>query len=253
MNKSDDVISISRRQPGCDGCVTKKYCFANHLDSNCLGELQAIISRHHRLKKGERLFDQGHKFYSLFLVQSGSVKAYVINEDGDHQITNFYFPGELLDIDGIEDGVQSYGVEALETSSLCEFDFETFVQFAHLHPLLHCQFLRALGRGSAREKQHLLVLGKMQAEQKLANFILDIAEQKKRRGQSDIRLHFSMSRNDIANYLGLAVETVSRVLSRFDETKMIQIKRRAVEILDREKLRLTQRNIEQPMLWRQTA
>jgi CRP/FNR family transcriptional regulator len=216
-------------------CYTRKHCVACKLGDTHLSQFERLGKRR-VLRKGEQLFRQGDTFQSLFVVQSGSVKSSVVGDDGEEQITGFHFPGDLLSVDGMDSGLQTYSAEALETTSICEFVFRDFERISDSMPDLKSQFFKAMGKELSREKKRMLVLGRMRAEQRLATFILDTSRELRSRGQANDSLTFSMTRQDIANYLGLAVETVSRLLSQFAATDLIRVQRRCLEVLDRSNL-----------------
>ena len=234
MNSSINTALEKRHH--CHSCITQKYCLSRDLNSVELNEFESLTRHRRTLRKGERLFRQGDKFQSLFVVQSGSVKAYVISGDGEQQISGFHFPGELLGVDGVEFGWQTYNAEALETSSVCELSFFEFDQLTERFDVLRHQFFKTLGEQLAKEKRRMLVLGRLHADQRLASFILDIVQRYRQRHFNTDSVSFSMTRNDIANYLGLAVETVSRLLSRFDSLEVIRVRHRTLDILQPAKL-----------------
>jgi len=229
------TINIRReKNNSCLNCITRKFCVSCELSHLELDEFEEL-SRHRRtLHKGERLFRQGDKFQSLSIIQSGSVKAYVISDDGEQQISGFHFPGELLGLDGVESGWQTYGAEALETSSICDLSFRQFDQLTEQFDSLRQEFYKNLGKQLAGAKRRMLILGRQHAEQRIASFILDIAARTGRR--DDGRVMFTMTRHDIANYLGLAVETVSRILTRFDLIGVVKTQHRSLQIQQLDKL-----------------
>jgi len=190
------------------------------------------VAKRRLLNKGQRLFSQGDRFRSLFVIRSGSMKAFLAHPNGDEQITGFHFAGDMLSPDGLEEGMHSYCVEALETTSVCQYPLEAFERAAQKIPALELRLLKTISRELSREKRCMMILGRMRAEQRLATFILDTAGQMARRGQSETDLLFSMTRTDIANYLGLAVETASRLLSRFAAAHLIRVHHRRLSVLD---------------------
>ncbi|MEX1034186.1 MAG: helix-turn-helix domain-containing protein [Cellvibrionaceae bacterium] len=221
----------------CRTCSAASYCLGCRLDEQELAAFEKLAGNRRMLRRGERLFSQGDSFQSLYVIQSGSAKAYVISEDGNQQITGFHYRGDLLGVDGMEAGMQSYTVEVLETSSICELSFP---EFEHLYADLsglRRQFFTVVAAELAREKQRMLVLGKLYAEQRLAHFILDTAAHLKARGLTSSEFMLPMTRHDIANYLGLAVETISRLLTRFDTADLIRVQHRQIRLLDPARLR----------------
>ncbi|MGQ9424502.1 cyclic nucleotide-binding domain-containing protein [Gilvimarinus sp. F26214L] len=216
----------------CSSCSAASYCLCCDLKGAELQLFEDLPGTRRVLRRGERLFAQGEPFHSFFVVQSGSAKAYVISEDGNQQITGFHYRGDLLGVDGLELGMQSYTVEALETSSICELAFADFERMYAGIPSLRRQFLKVVAGELAQEKQRMLVLGKLYAEQRLAHFILDTATHLKSRGLTSNEFMLTMTRHDIANYLGLAVETISRLLTRFDSAALIRVQHRQIRLLN---------------------
>jgi len=236
MSNRKPVIPFRELKSSCNNCLTYKHCLTRELDSRQLEEFDQRARRRRTLHKGELLFRQGDRFRSLFIVQSGAVKAYVISDEGEQQVSGFHFPGDLLGVDGIDRDMQTCNAEALETSSVCEVNFTEFRHLAEQVPSLQRQFFRLISRELGREKTQLLVLGKMHAEQRLAKFILDVYNDLQHRCLPNREFVFPMSRHDIANYLGLAVETVSRLLTRFDGAGLISVQHRRIRILANDRL-----------------
>lgn len=225
----------SKRQ--CGSCQAVSYCLCCRMSPEDREAFENLPGTRRVLRRGERLFAQGDDFRSLYIVQSGSAKAYVISEDGNQQITGFHYRGDLLGVDGMEVGMQSYTVEALETSSICEISFAEFERLHADTAALRQQFFKVVASELAREKQRMLVLGKLYAEQRLAHFVLDTAAHLKDRGLAHSEFVLTMTRHDIANYLGLAVETISRLLTRFDSADLIRVRHRQIKLLDAVRLR----------------
>lgn len=220
----------------CSRCPTLSYCLSRSLSPVELVSFERVSGSRRIVRRGERLFAQGETFHSLYIVQSGSAKSYVLSEDGNHQITGFHYRGDILGVDGLASGIQSHTAEVLETSSICEIlfvDLEAFyVQKGELRRL----FFMTLVREMAAVKQQMLVLGKLVAEQRLAHFLLQTSSHLEGRGLKHNEFVLPMARHDIANYLGLAVETVSRLLSRFDSAGLIQVRNRQIQMTDVEGL-----------------
>ena len=233
---TDNTPPVKKHQSiDCRHCIARHYCLPQYLNDYNLRRYEALL-RHKTLHRGDRLFQQGDLFRSLFVVHSGSFKAYMISDDGEHQITGFHFQGEILGLDGVDGREQIYNVDALETASVCELPYHAFEKLMSQVPELRREFIRVISRELAREKNRMMVLGKMHAERKLAEFFLDVERTLYAKGKPLGNFTLSMTRHDIANYLGLAVETVSRLLTRFQNANIVMIQRRNVHIVDREKL-----------------
>jgi len=251
--RQNNIQAVPNNKQSCQSCLTRKYCLAKDLSAEDLQLSQSLMRRHRLLKKGERLFLQGDALQSLFIVRSGSVKTYYISDDGEQQVTGFHFPGQVLGVNGFENRVQTVSVEALETTSVCELNCDDFDRLCEKLPTFRHEFYRSIGRELAQDKRHMLVLGKLHADQRLADFILQIASLKKARGQVYGEFILSMARTDIANYLGVAGETVSRLLTRFQLDGLISIKRRVVTVVNLYKLQSLAGIIGEPVKLAQTA
>lgn len=214
----------------CQGCSIQAFCLSRDLKNKELDEFNSIIRRRKPLQRGEHLFREGDVFNSLYIVHSGSVKSYISSPEGEQQITGFHFTGELLGIDGFDTKTHNYSVEALETSSICELSFSNFEALCTSSPAIRQQFLKAVSREIISKYKMALMLGKMCAEQRVACFIINMSMRHKWRGNAENLFRLSMTRYDIANYLGLAVETVSRLLTRFQEQGVLRVSRRDVMI-----------------------
>jgi CRP/FNR family transcriptional regulator len=178
----------------------------------------------------------GDRFNSLYVLHSGSAKSYVLSAAGEHQITGFHLPGELIGVDDLAANRRSFNLEMLETSSVCELPMDELDrQIAESSALRH-RFLGLMGLMLTEEKHMLLTLGAFSAEQRFAYFLLSMSRRYGILGASTKEFNLSMPRNDIANYLGLVVETVSRIIRRFKDENLIEVQRRWIRILDHDKL-----------------
>ena len=230
MNTSKKVVQLQKVTEVCKLCHAKELCMTSCLSEVDLKRFDDVIGHRAPMSRGERLFMAGDDIKCIFVLHSGSVKSYVESKDGDNQITGFHLPGDVIGIHGVEDKVHSDTVEALETSSVCEIRFTNLEDICHAFPNLHKQLMRCVFREMSHEQDMMLVLGKMSAERRLAYFLLDIAARFEAHGLSNKRLNLTMTRHDIANYLGLAVETVSRILTRFQNANIISVERRSIII-----------------------
>ncbi len=234
MNKSESqaVKLHSFRETTCQSCSLRTLCLPLLLNSQDIDRLDSIINRSRPIKKGEFLFRQGEPFKALFAIRSGCIKTYSITAQGEDQITGFYLPGELIGLSGID--TQSYPVSAvaIETTTICEIPYSRFEQLTDQMPELKRQFIHSLSKEIRGDLHMMLLLSQKNAEERVANFLLDLSARIQRRGYAADFIYLTMSRNEIANYLGLAVETISRVFSRLQKSGVISVTGRAVEITD---------------------
>ncbi|KPK47933.1 MAG: transcriptional regulator [Thiotrichales bacterium SG8_50] len=234
---SAKVISIASLKIACGECSLRDLCLPLDLDADDMRALEATIKSHRKLSKGEYLYKVGDPFRALFAIRTGSTKSCEIAADGSVQITGFHLPGELLGLDAISSEQHPCDVVALETTEICELPFEKLETLARELPSLQHQLLRLMSREIADEESQLLMLGRMKAEERLSVFLLSFSRRLQRLGNSSTVLHLPMSRQDLGEYLGLALETVSRLFSRFQEEKLITVQGRNVTLLDVERLK----------------
>ncbi len=220
----------------CSVCSMALNCLCKDLDAVLKTQLENEVLRNRVVNRGQALFEIGDTFQRLYAVRSGSVKVYSLIDNGEEQVMGFYLPGELLGLEAIDQGVHECSAVALETSSICEVKFKRLEQLCSVQPALQQRLHRLYAREIARDYAMLQLLGRKSAEQRLANFLLHLSRRFADRGYSAEEFNLSMSRHEIGNYLGLALETVSRLLARFQEQKLIEVKRRHVRLLKRQAL-----------------
>lgn len=233
----DTVITLNKIKVACQSCSLYQLCLPLGLEGNDLDRLDNIIKRSHPLKKNQILFHQGDPFQSIYAVRSGSVKTYTIADDGSEQITGFYLPGELVGLDAISDDIHPCTSKALETTSYCEIPFSQLEVLSGELPSLRRQLLKIMSKEITHDANLLMLLGKKTADERLASLLISLSTRLKSRGFSATEFNLSMSRNDIANYLGLAVETISRLFTRFQEQQLIKVDGKFVQIMDPDSLR----------------
>lgn len=232
-----NVVSPEHGRLACKDCNLYRLCLPVGIDDRDLAALDKIIQRKRPIKRGEHLFHMGSRFESIYAVRSGSIRTYVPTEDGLEQVTGFHLPGELLGLDAIHTQQHQCAAKALETTSVCEIPFERMEELGQRLPSLQHQMLNIMSKEILHDHSLLMLLGKRSAEERLAALLLSLSERYERRGFSPLDFYLSMSRNDIGNYLGLAVETVSRLFSRFQEENVLRVERKHITIIDLPRLR----------------
>ncbi|WP_355659732.1 fumarate/nitrate reduction transcriptional regulator Fnr [Halomonas salifodinae] len=219
------------QQPHCQTCSLASLCLPLALQLEDLDQFDAIIRRRAPLKKGETLFRQGDAFTSVFAVRSGSLKQ-VTSVGGEEQLTNFYLPSELVGLDGIDESSYPGSMVALETTTVCEIPFDRLNNLAEDLPELRLQLYRSMSKEMRDDRRMIRLLSRKTADERLASFLTGLSERFRRRGYSAYSFRLSMSRADIGNHLGLAVETVSRILGRFQSQGLVAVSGREINILD---------------------
>ncbi len=233
---SSKIINIQGLKQACKHCTLHDLCLPLGISDADLDKLESIIKQRRPIQRGDHLYRPGDKMSSIYAVRSGSIKTYSLTNDGQEQITGFHLPGELLGLDAINDGEHPCAAKALETTSVCEMPFEQLEELAARLPGLQHQLFRIMSKGLQADEQFMTLLGKKASDERLASFLLGLSRRFNQRGYSALEFNLSMSRNDIANYLGLAVETVSRLFSRFQGAGLIEVQRKLITIKDVEAL-----------------
>lgn len=216
----------------CQNCSLSALCLPIALADEDVNRLDQIIERKRPLKKGEILFHQGEEFDSVFAVRTGTLKTYNITNSGEEQITGFYCPSELVGLSGIDENHYPVSAKALETTTVCEIPFAHLEQLSSQIPSLKHQLFRLMSRKICDDQQMMVLLGKKNADEKVASFLLNLSHRFKKRGYSATAFRLSMSRGEIGNYLGLAVETVSRVMTRFQKNGLIDVDGKEISIIN---------------------
>ena len=220
----------------CQNCSISQLCLPYTLDNSSLDKLDDIIERKRPYRKGEQLFQAGDPLRSLYAVRSGSFKSFTVSNDGDAQITAFHLPGDLIGFDSVHSKNYTSFSESLETSMVCEIPFSSLEQLSDQLPLLRRQVMRLMSSEISADKQMLSLLNHKSAEQRLATFLLDFSERFKSRGLSSKEFRLSMTRAEIGNFLGLTVETVSRLLSKLHKEEVIRVDGKFIYLLNIERM-----------------
>lgn len=231
------VISFENIKIACSGCNLVTLCLPMGLDPDDVDQLNKIVKRNRPLHRGDLLFRDSDKFHCIYVVKTGSVKTYAPNQDGEEQVLGFHLPGELIGLDAIEKGRHHCSAKVLETSAVCEIPFTQFVELSAYIPSLQHQMYRLLSREIIHDEEMLTLLGKKNAEERLAAFLLSLSQRFQRRGFSPSDFYLSMSRHEIGSYLGLAVETISRLFTRFQDERLMDVERKHIQLLDMARLR----------------
>lgn len=226
------VISFETIRVACKNCNLSTLCLPMGLAPQDVELLDEIVRRTKPLHRGDYLFRSGERFRSLYVVKTGSVKTYAPSEEGGEQVLGFHLPGEIIGLDAISSEVHACSARVLETSAICELPFARLEELSATIPSLQHQMYRLLSKEIGHDTELLLLLGRKYAEERLAAFLISMSNRLHQRGLSATDFHLSMSRHEIGNYLGLAVETISRLFTRFHEEGLLRVDRKHVEILD---------------------
>jgi len=216
----------------CQNCGLYQLCLPMGLNSADSTLLDHYVKRKRTIKRGQRLYHAGEKFAYAYAIRSGSVKTCISTDDGRLQITGFHIPGELLGLNAIDENRHNCEAVALETTSVCEISVTCFEELARQIPTVHIQMLRIMSKEIKHNQELMLLLGKKNAEERLATYLLSLSRRFAMRNYSPTQFNLSMSRGDIGSYLGIAEETVCRLFTRFQEEGLITTERRLIVLKD---------------------
>lgn len=233
-NVHDFYCHPGRAQVACSRCGLSELCLPRGLSREDTQRFEQIVHRSRPIQPGEHLFRAGDEFRSVASVRTGCFKSYVIDHEGQEQVLGFHLPGEVIGLDAIHSHSHTANVVALDTGAVCGLTFESVSGMARQLPELQNELFRIMSR---RISELETIAGDLSADQRIAMFLVSLSERFARRGYSESEFMLAMSRRDIASYLRLATETVSRVLARFQKCKVLRVDRKQVQVRDIEELR----------------
>ncbi len=215
----------------CASCNLRELCRpCCGLSPSELELAERLAFNRFRVRRGDSLYRAGDRFSSLYAVRNGFFKSLAAIENGRDQVTGFSMVGEVLGMDGIGPERHTCDAIALEDSEICAIPFAGLQELAQEIPSLQRQFYKMMSREIEREHGVMLQLGSMNAEERLAMFLLDLSRRFAGRGYSRSEFHLRMTREEIGSYLGLKLETVSRTFSRFQEEGLIGVQQKFIRI-----------------------
>lgn len=214
----------------CSGCCLKNVCLPCAVPESELSSIDQLISTKRKVARGATLNRTGDRFEALHAVHSGSFKTVGGSRHGEEKVTGFHLPGELMGLDAINSAQHGYDTVALEDSEVCVFPFAQLEAAALTLPALQHQLFRAMSSDISRDHGLMLLLGAMSAEQRLAAFLLSLSRRYQRLGYAADRFVLRMTREEIGSYLGLTIETVSRLITRFQREGLLAVRQRDVEL-----------------------
>ena len=236
MTSDPTDMDLAKIRVTCNSCHLAKLCLASGLSPLEIEQLNNLVKHNHVLHRGDFLFRNGEELSSLYAVLSGSFKLFSYTEEGSEQILGFYYPSEIIGFDAINNNRHSSSALALETSSYCILPLTRLEELSKATPKLQHRVLQLMSKEITQDNELKVTLCNKNAEEKVGTFLLSLSNRFNQRGYSSMTFKLAMSRQDIGNYLGLTVETVSRILGRFQKEKIIGINNKAVDILDLEQL-----------------
>jgi CRP/FNR family transcriptional regulator, anaerobic regulatory protein len=233
---TEPILDLSKLRKSCAQCSLHTLCLPAGIDGKDLERLDLIVKNRRPLKRGDVLYRAGQTLSSLYIAREGAFKSTLTNADGVAQVIGFQIPGELMGLDAMGRGIHECEVQALTNANVCEIPLHELESVASQVPGLQHQLLRIIGQNIHRDHEHIEVLGRRSADERMALFLHGLLERYHQLGRPGNYLVLPMSREDIGNYLGLVIETVSRTLTKMQDEGLISVQGRQIQILDPAKL-----------------
>lgn len=220
----------------CSDCNMRELCMPVGLSHDELDRIDDIIGARKKIKRGETVFHNGERFTNLYAIRTGFFKTCITSEDGRDQVTGFQMAGEIIGLDGIGHDHHTCDAVALEDGEICAMPFARIEDLSREVNALQHHVHKIMSREIVREHGVMLLLGSMRAEERLAAFLLNLAQRLHARGFSQSELVLRMTREEIGSYLGLKLETISRTFSKFVDDGIVQVRQRHVHIVNTDAL-----------------
>jgi len=237
MNTPNTPISLAQLQASCSNCELREFCLPIGLSADEFKRLDQLVFARRKVRHGEALYRTGDSFSAIYAIRSGFFKNDIVLEDGREQVMGFHMQGEILGIDGIGGDHYDCNAVALEDSDVCVIPYSRLEEISREVRGLQHQFHQLMGREMGRDQGVMLLLGSTRADARLAAFLLDLCRRFKARGYSASEFNLRMTREEIGSFLGLKIETVSRMFSKFREENLVAVLQRHISILDAAGLR----------------
>ncbi len=229
---SEKPAPAAHHRLSCDACGLSGVCLPAAIGATELAALEPLIEHLGARPRGEHVYVAGAPFSALYIVRSGAVRSYITQLDGSERILGFHLPAEFLGLDGPSHAARETSAVTLETTSVCRIPYARLQPLVARLPQLQVHLMRVMSREILDDRHLQLLLGRRTAEARIASFLLWLSRRNARRRLSATHFHLPMPRADIANYLGLVIETTSRVFTRLHRTGVIHLDRRDVRVLD---------------------
>lgn len=216
----------------CHGCPQHSTCLSNNLDEQELLAFDSITKQTKKLARGEYLYRHGDVFDTIYMIRSGSLITSMTDEEGREQVLNFSIQGDMVGLDGHFSQSHITEAKALETTFLCGIPIAQYLNLASETPILYQRLLNEMSDRIIQEEEHSLMLGTKNADQRLASFLINLVKRNAEHGFISHEFALNMSRRDIGSYLSVAVETVSRLFTRLQEQRLIEVHGKYIHIFD---------------------
>jgi CRP/FNR family transcriptional regulator len=225
-------IDLEELKSVCSACSLRELCLPIGLEPREVTLLDTLIEHRRTIRRSDCLYRAGAPFRSLFAVRAGFLKSFILHDDGREQVTGFHMMGEIVGMDAISTEFHTCDAIALEDTEVCEIPFLRLEELSRNVPTLQRHLHKIMSREIVRDHGVMLLLGSMKAEERLAAFLLNLSQRYGARGYSSTSFHLRMTREEIGSYIGLKLETVSRVFSKFQDEGLISVQNKYIQLKD---------------------
>ncbi len=233
VSESDDASVLEIE---CQDCDLDPLCSILGYGDEDSGLPEGILLRHRHLSRGETIYRKDDPFHSFYTVKAGSFKTYVPKPSGGEQVVGFHLFGELMGSEGLSNGSYPYTTRALENSAVCELRLDGLPQSGRSHSELQQGIIKMLGSEISFSRQLIASMIHQSAEQRVVGVLTNLSLRLESKGMPCFQFRLGMSRSDIGAYLGLASETVSRILTKLQKAGLIELRHKRLNLLDRDRL-----------------
>jgi CRP/FNR family transcriptional regulator, anaerobic regulatory protein len=237
LARTGSVKPLAPLKTNCSACHLRELCLPCGLNSNDLTRLDSLMFGRRKVKVGQALFHEGQSFQFIYAVRNGTFKSSLMLADGREQVSGFHVAGELMGLDGVANGTHASSATALEDSEICAIPYAHLIELAAGSSSMQHAVSRLMSQEIVREHSLMMLLGSMNADERLAAFLLNLSQRLKALGYSAREFHLRMSRAEIGSYLGMTLETVSRTFSAFQQQGLLEVDKRYIRIVDLDGLR----------------
>jgi len=227
-----DGVSATQLKTQCSTCHLRELCLPCGMAAPEVERLDQLVFTRRKIRSGQKLYREGDAFQYIYALRTGTFKSSLRTADGREQVSSLDMAGEVLGLDGVATGVHASTSEALEDSEVCAIPYAHLTELAAANSGMQHVVTRLMGREIVREHGLMLLLGSMNAEQRLASFLLNLSKRLKARGYSATEFHLRMTRADIGSLLGMKLETVSRTFTVFQKRGLLEVDQRHIRIVD---------------------
>ena len=226
------AAAVAAAQTQCSACHLRDLCLPYGMTGLDLERLDGMKFTRRKVRAAQMLYREGDRFQYIYAVRSGTLKSSLMLSDGREQVSGFHIAGELVGLDGVAQGQHASATMALEDSEVCAISYAALSDVAVGTSGMQHIISRLMSREILREHSLMMLLGSMNAEERLAAFLLNLSQRYAARGYSEREFHLRMSRAEIGSYLGMKLETVSRTFSAFQSQGLLEVDKRHIRIVD---------------------